>query len=40
MPLVIKNWLYDRIALNRYRLFGQKEQCLIPSAPLMQRFLG
>ncbi len=40
MPLVIKDWLYDRIALNRYHLFGQKEQCLIPSTPLIQRFLG
>ena len=40
MPLVIKDWLYDRIALNRYRLFGQREVCLMPSASLTSRFLG
>jgi predicted DCC family thiol-disulfide oxidoreductase YuxK len=39
MPLVIKDWLYDRIALNRYRLFGQRNVCLMPSAQLMSRFL-
>jgi predicted DCC family thiol-disulfide oxidoreductase YuxK len=40
MPLMIKDWLYDRIALNRYRLFGQRNVCLMPSAQLTSRFLG
>lgn len=40
VPTVIRDWLYDRIALNRYRLFGQREVCLMPSASLTSRFLG
>lgn len=40
MPVVIRDWLYDRIAQNRYRLFGKREVCLMPSAQLNQRFLS
>ena len=40
MPLVIRDWLYDRIAQNRYRLFGKREVCLMPNAQLNQRFLN
>ena len=40
MPVVIRDWLYDRIAQNRYRLFGKREVCLMPNAQLNQRFLS
>ncbi len=39
VPRVIRDWLYDRIALNRYRLFGQRQQCLMPSPELAAHFL-
>lgn len=26
-----RNWLYDRIARNRYKLFGKSESCMVPS---------
>lgn len=39
MPLVIRDWLYDRIAQNRYRLFGQRNVCLMPTPQLTNRFL-
>lgn len=35
-----RDWLYDRIASNRYRLFGKREVCLIPTPELMARFLA
>lgn len=40
LPRPLRNWLYDRVARNRYRLFGRKESCSIPSAELRQRLIG
>lgn len=38
-PAPLRDWCYDRIALNRYRLFGRYDSCLIPSADHAKRFL-
>lgn len=38
-PRPLRDWCYDRIALNRYRLFGRYEHCLLPSADHAKRFL-
>jgi predicted DCC family thiol-disulfide oxidoreductase YuxK len=39
IPRFICNWLYDRIAFNRYRLFGKYTYCLLPSADHKARYL-
>lgn len=39
VPSFLRDWLYNRLALNRYRLFGQTESCLMPTPDHMQRFL-
>ncbi len=39
IPRPIRDWLYDRIALNRYKLFGKYEQCLLPTPDHQSRFL-
>jgi predicted DCC family thiol-disulfide oxidoreductase YuxK len=39
IPRPIRDWCYDRIALNRYRLFGRYDSCLLPSADHARRFL-
>jgi predicted DCC family thiol-disulfide oxidoreductase YuxK len=39
IPKGIRNWLYDRIALNRYSLFGKYDSCLIPTKENDDRFL-
>ncbi|TCB51890.1 DUF393 domain-containing protein [Acinetobacter sp. ANC 4779] len=39
MPRFIRDFLYRRIALNRYQLFGTTTHCLIPSAENRQHFL-
>ena len=39
IPRWLGDWLYDRIALNRYRLFGKTEICFVPSDELSKRFL-
>ncbi|WP_230970144.1 thiol-disulfide oxidoreductase DCC family protein [Nitrogeniibacter aestuarii] len=39
VPESLRDFLYDRIALNRYRLFGKHEQCVVPSARDRLRFV-
>ena len=39
IPRSLRDWLYDLIALNRYRLFGKYEACILPSADHQRRFL-
>ena len=39
VPSFIRNWLYDRIALNRYRLFGKYDYCSLPTADDEKRYL-
>lgn len=39
LPRHLRDWLYDRIAKNRYALFGRKESCEIPSRALRERIL-
>jgi predicted DCC family thiol-disulfide oxidoreductase YuxK len=39
VPTSVRDWLYDRIARNRYRLFGRRDSCLMPSPDVASRFL-
>jgi predicted DCC family thiol-disulfide oxidoreductase YuxK len=39
VPLFIRNAVYDLIAKNRYKWFGKKDSCMIPTAELKSRFL-
>ena len=39
VPKSIRNWVYDYIAKNRYRWFGKKEACMIPTKELKAKFL-
>lgn len=39
LPQRISNFCYDRIALNRYRLFGRFDSCQLPRADHQQRYL-
>ena len=40
IPKFIRDIVYRFIARNRYRWFGQTEQCRVPTAELQARFLG
>ena len=40
VPAFIRNWVYDVIARNRYRWFGKKSQCMMPTEELKSRFLN
>lgn len=40
VPRPIRDVVYSFIAKNRYRWFGKKDQCMIPSPEVRARFLG
>lgn len=40
LPKPVRNWLYDRIALNRYSLFGKYDYCTLPSPDHESRYLN
>jgi len=39
LPTSFNNYIYDYIAKNRYRWYGKKETCLIPTKALTAKFL-
>lgn len=39
LPTFLRNQIYDLVASNRYRLFGKKETCRLPTEEERQRFL-
>ena len=39
VPRVIRDRVYDAIAARRYRWFGRRDVCMIPTPELKQRFL-
>ena len=40
VPAFIRNAVYDLIARKRYKWFGKKDSCMIPTAALRTRFLN
>ena len=39
LPRGFRDWAYRRIARSRYRLFGKKDACMVPSPELRARFI-
>jgi len=39
VPNFIRNWVYDYVAKNRYKWYGKKESCMIPTPELKSKFL-
>ncbi|GJM03422.1 MAG: thiol-disulfide oxidoreductase [Rhodomicrobium sp.] len=40
LPRGLKNWIYERIARNRYALFGQLDSCMVPDENFSKRMVG
>lgn len=38
-PESLRNLVYDYIAKNRYKWFGKKEACMLPSKEIQEKFL-
>jgi predicted DCC family thiol-disulfide oxidoreductase YuxK len=39
VPKFLRDAIYDLIARNRYKWFGKKDECMIPSPEVKERFL-
>ena len=39
IPIPMRDFFYTWIAKNRYRWFGKRETCMIPTSELRERFL-
>ena len=39
IPKSIRDGIYDLVARNRYRMFGKKQECMVPTPELKARFL-
>ena len=39
LPSGLRDIIYDFVAKNRYKWYGKKESCLLPSTELMSKFL-
>jgi len=39
IPTSFRNGIYDLVAKNRYRWFGRKDQCMVPTPELQAKFL-
>jgi len=39
IPKKLRDKLYDYIAKNRYKWFGKRESCMLPTTDLEQRFI-
>lgn len=40
LPTKFRDWIYNIIAKNRYRWFGKKNECMIPTPELKAKFLS
>jgi predicted DCC family thiol-disulfide oxidoreductase YuxK len=39
-PRVFRDWVYNVISKNRYKVFGKRESCMIPTPELKEKFVG
>jgi len=39
VPRPLRDWIYNRIARNRYRWFGKRDVCMVPTPELRARFI-
>jgi predicted DCC family thiol-disulfide oxidoreductase YuxK len=39
IPVVVRDWLYELVARNRFRLFGRRQTCYLPALEFRDRFL-
>ncbi|MEO6818588.1 MAG: thiol-disulfide oxidoreductase DCC family protein [Ginsengibacter sp.] len=40
VPKLIRDFVYNTISKNRYKWFGKKDECMIPTAELKAKFLN
>lgn len=39
LPTVLRDYVYDYVAKNRYKWYGKKQECLVPNKEIVSKFL-
>jgi predicted DCC family thiol-disulfide oxidoreductase YuxK len=39
VPRPLRDWMYDLVARHRYRWFGKRDHCMVPTPHLRSRFI-
>lgn len=39
IPRLVRDWMYTQVAQNRYKWFGKRDECRLPTPELKARFL-
>ncbi|NNF74611.1 MAG: thiol-disulfide oxidoreductase DCC family protein [Flavobacteriaceae bacterium] len=39
IPKALRNWVYDYVAKNRYKWYGKRDACMIPTDDIKSKFL-
>lgn len=39
VPRFIRDFIYDLVARNRYKVFGKQESCMVPTPEVKERFI-
>lgn len=39
IPPILRNWIYDFVAKNRYKWFGKTNNCMVPTDKIKNKFL-
>jgi len=39
-PKFLRNWVYDLVAQNRYKIFGKQSVCAIPAKSIEHKFIN
>jgi predicted DCC family thiol-disulfide oxidoreductase YuxK len=40
VPRPVRDWIYDAVARSRYRWFGRRDVCMVPTADVQRRFIS
>lgn len=40
VPRFIRDWIYEYIAKNRYKWFGKRDNCMVPTPDLQSKFIN
>ncbi|GAC1446073.1 MAG: thiol-disulfide oxidoreductase DCC family protein [Pyrinomonadaceae bacterium] len=39
IPVFVRDFFYNLVAMNRYRIFGWRDECMMPTPEVRERFL-
>lgn len=39
IPKPVRDWSYEKVAKNRYKIFGKTDECILPNADSRHRFI-